>query len=237
MPVAFHFALFARFARFGHSVSRDAVAGSWSLSLSSISPFSDLVAIDNDWSVFRAAPSPHGNIDFVTVALDEDVLAPLPFEANWFDVIHVQSMLLEIPNYASLVERLAVLLQPEGMIVLVEAEPRFLSSIGETSYLMRQWEACVRDAMAAQQIDVNVPANLTGIVTATGIFDPPQGQEAYISVAGHQRGGPLTLARTGKLHPQVIAGSLRSLIPALLAHRYDPTELETLLSACLVEVR
>jgi hypothetical protein len=49
MPVAFHFALFARFARFarfGHSVSRDAVAGSWSLSLSSISPFSDLVAIE-----------------------------------------------------------------------------------------------------------------------------------------------------------------------------------------------
>jgi hypothetical protein len=131
-----------------------------------------------------------------------------------------------------------------------------LSSIGETSYLMRQWEACVRDAMAAQQsewkgllllhrtsglvvvvivvvvvvvvvhlvrscgsdrvtVDVNVPANLTGIVTAPGILcvkpnarrsarlsrsspriivelmisDPPQGQEAYISVAGHQRGG------------------------------------------------
>jgi hypothetical protein len=35
-------------------------------------------------------------------------------------------MLLEIPNYASLVERLAVLLRPGGMIVLVEAEPRFV---------------------------------------------------------------------------------------------------------------
>lgn len=43
------------------------------------------------------------------------------------DVIHIEGMLLEVPAYPSLIERLAVLLRPGGLLIAVEVEPRYVS--------------------------------------------------------------------------------------------------------------
>jgi tRNA A58 N-methylase Trm61 len=43
------------------------------------------------------------------------------------DIIHVKGLLLDMPHYSSLIERLAVILRPGGMLVLIEAEPNYVS--------------------------------------------------------------------------------------------------------------
>lgn len=43
------------------------------------------------------------------------------------DLIHVKGLLLDVPNYSSLTERLAVILRPGGLLVLIESEPNYVS--------------------------------------------------------------------------------------------------------------
>lgn len=43
------------------------------------------------------------------------------------DLIHVKSMLMEVPSYADMVRNLTRLLKPRGLLVLVEAELSFVS--------------------------------------------------------------------------------------------------------------
>lgn len=100
----------------------------------------------------NGAASRHGNIDFATVGrlpsrftLISDVRLPLPWPAHSFgrlhrllsslaqDIIHIRSIMLEVPDYASIIERLAVTLRPGGMLVMMEAEPCFVSVV------MFQW--------------------------------------------------------------------------------------------------
>lgn len=42
-------------------------------------------------------------------------------------------MLLEIPQYTTMLERLAVTLRPGGLLVLVEGEPTYVSGTGTTA--------------------------------------------------------------------------------------------------------
>ena len=46
------------------------------------------------------------------------------------DVIHVKTLLLDVPHYTNIIERLAVTLRPGGLMVLVEVEPRYVSAHG-----------------------------------------------------------------------------------------------------------
>jgi hypothetical protein len=43
------------------------------------------------------------------------------------DVIHIKSMLLELPHYAAVLERLIVYLRPGGMLVVVEGSVSYVS--------------------------------------------------------------------------------------------------------------
>lgn len=108
-----------------------------------------------DWSWFKSAESVHGNLEFQTVvtpvssacsrrgsgAEEADVSQTLPYPPNHFgesstlptqvltcpDVVHVKCLLTTFPQYAALIERLAVVLRPGGMLVLVESEEEYVS--------------------------------------------------------------------------------------------------------------
>lgn len=82
------------------------------------------------------------------------------------DVIHLKSMHLSIPYYTTLVERLARVLSAGGLLVMAESEPTYvsypcpnvsgtdiqLSTTGQPMHRsLRQWDAAVREAYAAQQ--------------------------------------------------------------------------------------
>jgi len=43
------------------------------------------------------------------------------------DLILVKGLLLDVPDYSALIERLAVVLRPGGMLVVVESEPNYVS--------------------------------------------------------------------------------------------------------------
>jgi hypothetical protein len=105
-----------------------------------------------DWGAFQAARlHPQVNNDFYTVGESTlrgsvvltvtDVLQPLPWPDNSFgtsspvdtrphpptDLIHVKSMLMDVPQYPDLIGKLARVLRPGGMLILVETELRFVS--------------------------------------------------------------------------------------------------------------
>lgn len=50
------------------------------------------------------------------------------YKLTYSDIIHVKDLLLA--QYGTLMERLAVILRPGGLLVLVEEEPRFVSQLG-----------------------------------------------------------------------------------------------------------
>jgi len=48
--------------------------------------------------------------------------------ADRTDLIHVKAMLLEIPNYEAVLERLTVYLQPGGLLVVVEGSVSYVGT-------------------------------------------------------------------------------------------------------------
>lgn len=51
--------------------------------------------------------------------------------ANGVDLIHVKCLLPCLASYGALIERLAVILRPGGMLVLVESEMQYVSAVHE----------------------------------------------------------------------------------------------------------
>ena len=141
----------------------------------------------NDWSKFAGRASLHGNVDFATLGGYRSVpgahrqtsalrshgqpaaLVCLTIQdtrhgALTPDLIHVKTLLLEMPDYPTLLQRLAILLRRGGLLVVIESEPMFvrtgrIDSIvdrqiprcgGESSQALSIWNACVRDAYCAR---------------------------------------------------------------------------------------
>ncbi|ORY24386.1 hypothetical protein BCR39DRAFT_500169 [Naematelia encephala] len=150
------------------------------------------------------------------------------------DLIHVKSLLLDVPHYTQMVERLAVILRPGGMLVVVESEPTYLSAAGEVNYSLRQWAACVREAYAASYVDVSLPSRLVATIAGSGVFSSQvHSDEIGIPTASFMRGNSRTLATAGRMHSQVIAANMRTIVPVLLDHGYGQAEVETMIDGCL----
>jgi len=82
-------------------------------------------------------------------------------------------MHLSIPYYTTLVERLARVLAAGGLLVMAESEPTYvsysymsgtdrqLSTTGQPMHRsLRQWDAAVREAYAAQQSELAATCHL-----------------------------------------------------------------------------
>ncbi|KAK1927508.1 hypothetical protein DB88DRAFT_537450 [Papiliotrema laurentii] len=235
--------------------------GSWACDVADKNPFCDVIAVDNDWSKFAGRASLHGNVDFATLGGYRSVpgahrqtsalrshgqpaaLVCLTIQdtrhgALTPDLIHVKTLLLEMPDYPTLLQRLAILLRRGGLLVVIESEPMFIPRCGgESSQALSIWNACVRDAYCARGVDVTLPRSLSACLSASGVFiHPAYTQEVGIPTAGYIRSASSALAKAGRLHYSVIEANLRYLLPTVLAHGYSRAEIMRLMADVLNEL-
>ncbi|RSH82739.1 uncharacterized protein EHS24_007733 [Apiotrichum porosum] len=232
--------------------------GTWAVSLALRHPFADVIGIDINWSNFTNAHLPHGNVDFSTV----DVTQTLPW-TSFFDIVHVKSMLMDIPYYPQLIRRLSETLRPGGMIILIESELSYESVQGPPSSVVEAWSEALKRALAAKNTDVGLPRRLDTTVAATGFFSPQFFfQEIGCPVGAYMKGECMvqanlafllslpypfrtidsttfpesqTLLRAGQIQAHVLRTSLHRLV----CNRIDHAERATLLSlgeACVQQL-
>ncbi|WRT65699.1 uncharacterized protein IL334_002645 [Kwoniella shivajii] len=208
--------------------------GMWAIQMANVHPFADVLAVDVDWSLWSNNHARNGNVDFAAI----DVTEPLPWPRGIFDVIHVKGFLLEVPNYSRLIEKLAVALRPGGLMIIVEAEPGYISANYEfLPECLRKWNACVQSAYANQNIDVHFPSKIASSIAASGVFRPTANHQNYrLPVESYARGDIFTLAKAGQIHPQVLTAEMRKMLIRLLEYGYDQHELESLLQDCILEM-
>ncbi|EIW66547.1 hypothetical protein TREMEDRAFT_65417 [Tremella mesenterica DSM 1558] len=153
------------------------------------------------------------------------------------NVIHVKCMLLEIPNYQSFIERLAVILKQNGLMIIVEPEPTFHSAHGELPKCMRTWDTCVQNAFANRSIDISTPSRMLVALEASGVYAcPVYVSEVGIPCAGYMTGECHQLARAGRMHSTVIAANMKAILPRLRGYGYDDNDLKRLQRGCLTEI-
>ncbi|WVQ93415.1 hypothetical protein IAU59_000486 [Kwoniella sp. CBS 9459] len=208
--------------------------GRWATEIANAQPFADVLGVDVDWSIHKPGCAQHGNIDFATI----DICRPLPWGRDHFDLIHIKGLLLDIPNYNQLVERLAMVLRPGGLLVIVENEPDYRSAAGsQLPACMRTWDACVRDAYASKGIDVSLPSRLVSSVAASGVFSSsPYCQQLGLPLGGYMKGDSSTLRKAGQLHSKLVAASLKTMTPTLIEHGYSQEDVDRLLRSHLAEL-
>ncbi|RXK40436.1 hypothetical protein M231_02269 [Tremella mesenterica] len=208
--------------------------GTWAVESGNKEPFSDITGVDCQWTNFSPGISQHGNVDFMTVDMTQPLTA---FPRETFDVIHVKCMLLEIPNYQSFIERLAVILKQNGLMIIVEPEPTFHSAHGELPKCMRTWDTCVQNAFANRSIDISTPSRMLVALEASGVYAcPVYVSEVGIPCAGYMTGECHQLARAGRMHSTVIAANMKAILPRLRGYGYDDNDLKRLQRGCLTEI-
>ncbi|OCF30592.1 hypothetical protein I316_07795 [Kwoniella heveanensis BCC8398] len=208
--------------------------GTWATEIANAQPFADVLGVDIDWEVHSPGTSQNGNIDFSTV----DVTRPLPWGRDQFDLIHIKGLLLDMPSYSQLIERLAMVLRPGGMLVIVESEPAYRSAAGsQLPASLRTWDACVREAYASKGIDVSTASRLVSSVAASGVFSSsPYCQQLGLPLGGYMRGDSYTLQKAGQLHSRLVASTLKTMVPSLVEHGYSKLDIDQLLQSVLAEL-
>ncbi|WVR03817.1 hypothetical protein IAU60_000813 [Kwoniella sp. DSM 27419] len=188
----------------------------WAIELANAEPFADVLGVDDDWTAFGSGQhSLYGNIDFATV----DVSRPLPWPRNSFDLIHVRCLALETPNFARLVERLAVTLRPGGLLVLVEAEYGIRSPSGSAPFGLVSWKTEVTATCATRGVRSNLSASLASCVMASGVFDPASVLTKVVDIPLNQYStfaDPLPEA--GELRRKALVADRHRLLPELNAN-------------------
>nr|XP_019050375.1 hypothetical protein I302_00806 [Kwoniella bestiolae CBS 10118]OCF29305.1 hypothetical protein I302_00806 [Kwoniella bestiolae CBS 10118] len=188
-----------------------------------------------DWRLMnRDAKSKFGNIDFAAVDVEE----PLPWPRGKFDVIHVKGLLLEISNYVRLIEKLAMVLRPGGLMVITEVETSYVSSTDqEIPRSLKQWDACVNAAFGSKGIDVDFPSKIMYSIANSGVFaSNPYCQQLAVPSYSYTRGDPLTVARSGQTHPNLLSANFKKILSTLIEYGYNQHELEGLMQSCLAEL-
>ncbi|WOO76661.1 Secondary metabolism regulator laeA [Vanrija pseudolonga] len=190
--------------------------GTWAFAMGRQHPFADIIGVDINWSAYGVQDSPHGNVEFRTV-----------------DLIHVKAMVMDIPHYPQLVERLAVTLKPRGLMILVESSMSFECIDGTPSAVVASWCSSLRDALATKNSDIDLPRNLDRTVAATGVFTSEFFfQEVGCPVGAYMRSGSERLLRAGRLHASVIQPTLWRLISSRLEPGPRRRNLESLSDEC-----
>ncbi|KAL1413586.1 hypothetical protein Q8F55_001360 [Vanrija albida] len=203
--------------------------GTWAFSTARRHPFADVLGVDINWAAYGRQDAPHGNVEFHTV----DVTKPLPWAGGTFDLIHVKAMLMDIPHYAQLVERLAVVLRPGGLMILVESSMSFECIDGTPSAVVTSWCASLRDALATKSSDIDLPRSLDRTLAATGVFTSQfYFQEVGCPVGAYMPSASQALLRAGRLHASVIGPTLCRLISSRLESGPRRRSLERLSDAC-----
>ncbi|KAL7419630.1 hypothetical protein Q5752_005543 [Cryptotrichosporon argae] len=208
--------------------------GAWALALANTYAHADVLGIDLAWSSFARGQSAHGNVDFQTV-----------------DVVHVKCMLLDVPHYGRMLERLALILRSGGLLVLVETEPIYKTSMGSLPPALKQWDACVREAYKARHgsltvtvfcaklkpVDIDLPRSLHTVLAASGVFASQfLFQELGVPVGGYVVGDSQTLACAGQQHATLVAADFRRLRRTLLEHGYQAHDVDGVIDACMEDV-
>ncbi|WVF65771.1 hypothetical protein IAT40_000505 [Kwoniella sp. CBS 6097] len=208
--------------------------GTWATEVANAQPFADVLGVDIDWDVHNPGVSQHGNVDWSTV----DVIRPLPWRRDQFDLIHVKGLLLDIPNYSQFIERLAMVLRPGGLLVIVESELDYRSAAGGPLPAgLRTWDACVREAYASKGIDVSLPSRLVASVAASGVFSSsPYCQQLGLPLGGYMKSDSNTLTKAGQLHSKIVASTLKTLVPTLIEYGYSQEDVDQLLHSALSEL-
>ncbi|GMK58012.1 hypothetical protein CspeluHIS016_0500440 [Cutaneotrichosporon spelunceum] len=208
-------------------------AGTWTILLARHHPFADVVGIDISWAEFQPPVKlPHGNVDFYTV----DVTQPLPWPDNTFDLIHVKSMVMDIPHYPQLVQRLSGVLRPAGLLILVESELSYVSALGPPSDSVVVWSEALRRALAAKNTDADIPRHLDSAIADTGMFWPQFYFQEIGCPVGAYMTGSKALQKAGAIQATVIRASLWRIVSSRLDDGPERQKLEATLDACANEL-
>ncbi|WVQ79120.1 hypothetical protein IAT38_001215 [Cryptococcus sp. DSM 104549] len=208
--------------------------GARATAIANAQPFADVDAAAFDWAAYGEEEIDNGNLDFSTV----EVTAPFPWPSRSFDVIQVKGWARCTRSYTGLVERLARLLRPGGLLVLVEEGIAYESASGGVlPTCLRRWEACVREALGAKTVDVEAPATLLSKVRSAGVFAPSAyTQDLGMPVGGYMRRESPTLGAAGDIHARILSANFHALLPDLLSYGYSRAHLEALVEECIEEL-
>ncbi|WWC68618.1 uncharacterized protein I206_102548 [Kwoniella pini CBS 10737] len=211
-------------------------AGTWAIEVANTHSFSDVLGVDINWGMMtHNTRSRYGNLDFAAVDVEE----PLPWPRGSFDVIHVKGLLLEISHYTRLIEKLAMVLRPGGLLAIVEIDPNHVSADGhQLPKCLRQWDACVRSALGGRGVDIDFPSRIGSVIANAGVFaSNPYSQYLGVPASSHiSRGDVNSAARSGQIHHQLLIANLRKTFSALVEYGYNRPDLEDMFSSCLAEL-
>lgn len=101
-----------------------------------------------------------------------DIRKPMPYNSDYFDIVHIRNVNMSIQNYLQFVERCARILRKGGLLIITECDPVFVSvrariqfsqflRHGQScawrgytpSFSYRTWKTALKMAMQAQSID------------------------------------------------------------------------------------
>nr|XP_018264730.1 uncharacterized protein I303_02909 [Kwoniella dejecticola CBS 10117]OBR86888.1 hypothetical protein I303_02909 [Kwoniella dejecticola CBS 10117] len=157
---------------------------------------------------------------------------------NLLDLIHVKGLLLQISHYPRLIEKLAMVLRPGGLLVVAEFDPTHISADGyETPRCLRQWDACVKADAGGRGANIHFPSQIASVIAGAGVFvSNPYSQYLAIPASSHtNRGDPFSAARSGQIHQQLLSANMRKTFADLVEYGYNQPDLEVMLSNCLAE--
>jgi len=161
--------------------------GFWAIDIADEFPEAEVIGVDLAPIQPREVPE---NCTFELCDLDQ---WHLPYPNEHFDIVHARFMHTGIEHYPRFLHEIARMLRPGGLVVLIEpdtepiADGKTASEYARSGHPsgMRGWFAlwesyrqCLRD----KGIDINVPRELSYLLSATGAFERVVSQEGNIPI-------------------------------------------------------